>query len=593
MKQVRRWQRIMILSLLCVSVFAPMVLFPSALKMLTSAGRKEFIEDLASTKYKSDSLRLNAIEQETGKGLKEPKLVVFKERDFDSVVSHRSVENNDSEQSENTGEAVNLLERNETNHERKEDKILQITNSVQKEKSNQKAVRHNQNVQNQSQRVTDGRVKLMRDQVIRAKAYLAFTPPGSNSHFVKQLRTRIKEVERAVGEATRDSDLPRSALQKMRSMEVLLSKASHIFPDCSAMATKLRAMTNNAEEQIRAEKSQESFLLQLAGRTTPKGFHCLSMQLTSEYFSLQPEERQFPNQQKLHDPNLYHYAVFSDNVLACAVVVNSTVSFAMAPEKIVFHVVTDSVNLPAISMWFLLNPPGKATIQVKNVNNFEWLSSKYNSTMEQKAHYPRYTSLLNHLRFYMPEVFPALNKIVFLDDDVVVQKDLSKLWSLDMKGKVNGAVETCQKSEASFQPMDMLINFSDPFVAKRFDVNACTWAFGMNLFDLKEWRRQNLTSLYQKYLKLGLKRPLWKVGSLPLGWVTFYNQTVSLDKKWHALGLGYESGVRQPDIEGAAVIHYNGIMKPWLDIAVPEYKGYWSKHMKFEHPYLQQCNIHE
>lgn len=165
--------------------------------------------------------------------------------------------------------------------------------------------------------------------------------------------------------------------------------------------------------------------------------------------------------------------------------------------------VTDSLNLPAISMWFLLNPPGKATIQIQCIDNFEWLSTKYSTTLKKRSSGdPRYTSELNHLRFYLPDVFPALDKVVLFDHDVVVQRDLTELWSINMKGKVNGAVETCHESEALSRRMDLLINFSDPLVAKRFDVNACTWAFGMNLFDLQEWRRQNLSAAYHKYLQL-------------------------------------------------------------------------------------------
>lgn len=125
----------------------------------------------------------------------------------------------------------------------------------------------------------------------------------------------------------------------MRSMEVSLAKARQIFPDCSGMAGKLRAMAYTAEEQVQAQKNQESYLVQLAGRTTPKGLHCLAMRLTAEYFSLQPEERQFPNQQKLHDLDLYHYAVFSDNILACAVVVNSTIASAKVNCLLTFTIV--------------------------------------------------------------------------------------------------------------------------------------------------------------------------------------------------------------------------------------------------------------
>lgn len=119
-----------------------------------------------------------------------------------------------------------------------------------------------------------------------------------------------------------------SSLQKMKAMEATLSKASRMYPDCAAMIKKLRAMTYSAEEQVRSQRNQEAFLRGLGGRTIPKGFHCLSMRLTAEYFALKPEDRELPNQHKLQDPHLYHFAMFSDNVLASAVVVNSTVSTA-------------------------------------------------------------------------------------------------------------------------------------------------------------------------------------------------------------------------------------------------------------------------
>ncbi|XP_062006942.1 probable galacturonosyltransferase 6 isoform X1 [Rosa rugosa] len=625
MKPFRRCQRILILSLLSLSVFAPILFVSHRLKNLTYTGRKEFIEDLSNVKYRADTLKLSAVEQEAGEGLKEPRKVLYEDRDVVSSVSYSLGENQDGKESGHVGDITDTAERMEnvsgTNNESKEGDIQfqqrEISSaSGEKGQINQALVQHEQNEQSQSRKVIDQRIKEMKDvksnhpvqkvnsnirrvadkinemkdQMIRARAYMTFAPP--NSQLVKELRLRTKEVERVVGRTHKDSDLSRSALQKMRNLEASLSKASRAFPDCSAMATKLRSMTHSAEEQVGLQKKQVTFLYHLAGSTTPKGLHCLSMQLTAEYFALDSEERQFPNQHKLHDPQLYHYAVFSDNVLACAVVVNSTVSTAMEPEKIVFHVVTDSLNFPALSMWFLLNPPGKATIQVQSIESFEWLSTKYKRPLIQKSTDPRYASELNHLRFYLPDIFPALNKIVLFDHDVVVQRDLSRLWSVNMKGKVNGAVETCRDNEPSFLQMDTFINFSDPYVANRFDVNACTWAFGMNLFDLQNWRRHKLTTLYHKYMQLGSKKPLWVAGSLPLGWVTFYNRTVALDRRWHALGLGYDSGVVQGDVDRAAVIHYDGIMKPWLDIAIGRYKGYWSKYLNYDHSHLQRCNIH-
>jgi len=117
-----------------------------------------------------------------------------------------------------------------------------------------------------------------------------------------------------------------SALQKMRSMERTLSKASRAYSDCTDMVNSLRSMANNAENQAQLQRNQATRLTELVGRTTPKGLHCLSMKLTADYFTLEPEQQVFPNQQNIYNPDLLHYAVFSDNVLAAAVVVNSTIS---------------------------------------------------------------------------------------------------------------------------------------------------------------------------------------------------------------------------------------------------------------------------
>lgn len=186
-----------------------------------------------------------------------------------------------------------------------------------------------------------------------------------------------------------------------------------------------------------------------------------------------------------------------------------------------FHIVTDRLNYAAMRMWFLVNPPGKATIQVQNIEEFTWLNASYspvlkqlgspsmidyyfrahraNSDLNLKYRNPKYLSILNHLRFYLPEIFPKLNKVLFLDDDVVVQKELTALWSLDLKGNVNGAVETCGEN---FHRFDRYLNFSNPLISRNFDPHACGWAYGMNIFDLEEWKRQNITGVYHSWQKL-------------------------------------------------------------------------------------------
>lgn len=57
--------------------------------------------------------------------------------------------------------------------------------------------------------MSDARVRHLKDQLIRAKVYLGMGPIRSNSQFVRELRLRMKEIQRALGDATKDSDLPK------------------------------------------------------------------------------------------------------------------------------------------------------------------------------------------------------------------------------------------------------------------------------------------------------------------------------------------------------------------------------------------------
>ncbi|GAB4838662.1 Probable galacturonosyltransferase 3 [Ancistrocladus abbreviatus] len=461
---------------------------------------------------------------------------------------------------------------------------------------------------------SDATVKLMRDQIIMAKVYASIAKGKNKSGLYDSLIKHSRESLRAIGEANSDSELRKSALDQAKAMGHILSVAKEKLYDCVVLARKLRAMIQSTEENVNAEKKKSAFLIQLAAKTIPKPLHCLPQLLMANYFLQGFQNKGFANKEKLEDQSLYHYAIFSDNVLATSVVVNSTVLNANEPEKHVFHIVTDKLNFVPMKMWFLVNPPASAAVEVVNIDDFKWLNSSYCPVLRQlesarmKEYYfqvnnpstlsagsdnlkyrnPKYLSMLNHLRFYLPEVYPKLDKILFLDDDIVVQKDLTPLWSVDMKGMVNGAVETCKES---FHRFDKYLNFSNPTISQNFDPSACGWAFGMNMFDLKEWKRRNITGIYHRWQEMNEDRTLWKLGSLPPGLITFYNLTYPMDRSWHVLGLGYDPALNQTEIENAGVIHYNGNYKPWLDLAIVKYKSYWSRYVIYDSPYLQICKI--
>ncbi|XP_028764723.1 probable galacturonosyltransferase 9 [Neltuma alba] len=371
---------------------------------------------------------------------------------------------------------------------------------------------------------------------------------------------------------------------------------------------KLKDTIFAVNESLTKAKKNGAIASLIAARSVPKSLHCLAMRLMGERI-LNPEKyREEEPEPEFEDPSLYHYAIFSNNVIAVSVVVRSVVKNAAEPWKHVFHVVTDRMNVAAMKVWFKMRPvEGGAHLEVKAVEEYTFLNSSYVPVLRQYESAKlqefenraenitedallrsKHMSLLSHLRFYLPEMYPKLHKILLLDDDVVVQKDLTGLWKIDLDGKVNGAVETCF---GPFHRYAQYLNFSHPLIKERFNPKACAWAFGMNIFDLDAWRSEKCTDQYHYWQKMNEDGTLWTLGLLPPGLITFYSATKSLDKSWHVLGLGFNPSISMDEINNAAVIHYSGNMKPWLDIALNQYKNLWTKYVDNDMEFVQMCNF--
>lgn len=455
----------------------------------------------------------------------------------------------------------------------------------------------------------------LQDQISLAKAYLIISKENGNHQFAWELSAQISKCQSLLSTAaTRAYPLSdEESEDAIRGMALLLYQARHLHYDSASTLTKMKAQLQSLEEKSKSETDKSSKFGQIAAEELPKSLYCLGVRLTMQWFKnlrhhkTAVEARRVSD--KLKNNNLYHYCIFSDNILAASVVVNSTVTNSNHPDLLVFHLVTDEVNYTPMRAWFsMINFQG-ATIEVQKVEDFSWLNASYVPILKQlkesntqsfyfsgngdnktpiKFRNPKYLSMLNHLRFYMPEVFPALHKVVFLDDDVIVRKDLSELFSFDLNGHVLGAVETCMET---FHRYHKYLNFSHPLIRAHFDPDGCGWAFGMNIMDLREWKRKNVTQNYHYWQERNVDHTLWKLGTLPPGLLAFYGLVEKLDPKWHVLGLGYKE-VEPSEIREGAVLHYNGNMKPWLKIGIEKYKGLWDSYVDYSHPILQQCFVH-
>ncbi|KAK4493093.1 hypothetical protein RD792_018065 [Penstemon davidsonii] len=454
----------------------------------------------------------------------------------------------------------------------------------------------------------------LNDQISLAKAFLVIAKESNNLQFAWDLSAQIRNSQVLLSNAAlRRTPLTTTESETaIRDMALLLFQAQQFHYDSATMIMRLKAKIQGLEEQVHSITEKSSKYGQIAAEEVPKSLYCLGVRLTSEWSKNANLQKKFKEKtaSKLEDNNAYHFCIFSDNILATSVVVNSTAINSNNPDKVVFHLITDKVNYAAMRAWFTINSFKGVTVNVQKIEDFHWLNASYVPVLKQlqdsetqnyyfsgnggdkrtpiKFRNPKYLSMLNHLRFYIPEVFPALKKVVFLDDDVVVQKDLSDLFSIDMNGNVNGAVETCMET---FHRYHKYLNYSHPLIREHFDPDACGWAFGMNVFDLVEWRRRNVTGIYHYWQEKNVDRTLWNLGTLPPGLLTFYGLTEPLDPSWHVLGLGY-TNVDPKLIEKGAVLHYNGNSKPWLKIGMEKYKSLWDKYVDYGHPLLQHCNVH-
>ncbi|GAB2284646.1 Probable galacturonosyltransferase 12 [Dionaea muscipula] len=416
-----------------------------------------------------------------------------------------------------------------------------------------------------------------------------------------------------------------------QSLEEFVAQINDRRPDARTFAIKLKSMVNFLEERTRTAKIQEYLYRHVASSSIPKPLHCLALRLANEHTNNAGARLQLPSAEQvpyLVDNSFYHFVLASDNILATSVVVASLVQNSLKPERSVLHIITDKKTFSPMQAWFSLHPSTPAIIEVKSLNHFDWFTrgkvpvleamekdqmvrSKFRGGQSaivannvEKPHIvaaklqalsPKYNSLMNHIRIYLPELFPSLDKVVFLDDDIVVQTDLTRLWEIDMKGKVNGAVETCRGDDkfVMSKRFKNYLNFSHHLISKNFDPEECAWAYGMNIFDLAAWRRTKISQTYHHWLQENLKSDLslWQLGTLPPGLIAFHGHVHVIDPFWHMLGLGYQENTSLADAENAGVIHFNGRAKPWLPIAFPQLQPLWSKYVNFSDKFIKSCHL--
>lgn len=208
--------------------------------------------------------------------------------------------------------------------------------------------------------------------------------------------------------------------------------------------------------------------------------------------------------------NLYYFADLTSSGFGIA---DFPFGVLQETRNVVFHVLTDAQNFYAMKHWFSRNAYRESAVNVINYEHiilenlpefsmqqlympeeFRVFISSFDRPTEKSR--MEYLSVFSHSHFFIPEIFKDLKKVIVLDDDVIVQRDLSFLWNLDMGDKVNAAVKFCGLR------LGQLRNLLGEAM---YDPQSCAWMSGLNVINLEKWREYNVTENYLQLLeKVGL-----------------------------------------------------------------------------------------
>lgn len=180
------------------------------------------------------------------------------------------------------------------------------------------------------------------------------------------------------------------------------------------------------------------------------------------------------------------------------------------PASIVFHLVTDAQNFYAFKSWFIRNSYKGATISVLNFEDSQHdnlgngkveqlsppeefhITSHSNAPMLNTQMRTDYISMPGHSLFLLPKLFSNLTKVIVLEDDTIVQRDLSLLWNLDLKGKVIGAVQFCRVRFGQLRAYLPNVPYNS---------SSCIWMSGVSVIDLDKWREHGVSTIHHQILQ--------------------------------------------------------------------------------------------
>ncbi|XP_063147955.1 glycosyltransferase 8 domain-containing protein 1 isoform X1 [Candoia aspera] len=244
-------------------------------------------------------------------------------------------------------------------------------------------------------------------------------------------------------------------------------------------------------------------------------------------------------------------------------------------SNVAFHIVTLNDTVDHLRSW--LSKTNLKNVQYQ-ILNFDpgMLAGK----VQIDSKMPDSIKPLTFARFYLPNWVPNAEKVIYLDDDVIVQDDILELYNTPLQpGHAAAFSDDCDSTSNKFSVRGAgnqynYMGFLDykKELVRKLSIKASTCSFNPGVFvaNLTEWKIQNVTKQLEKWMALNVIEEIYSrtlAGSIttPPLLIVFYKRHSKIDPMWNVRHLGSSAGKRYSPqfVKAAKLLHWNGHFKPW------------------------------
>lgn len=276
------------------------------------------------------------------------------------------------------------------------------------------------------------------------------------------------------------------------------------------------------------------------------------------------------------EDGMVHVVIAGDRVQSLGILASARSVFQSTnrPDRVSLHIVVDPPTLENIStslrcVMALDAGPRRFEVYSFNVSRFAHIGMRnYTIRAPATSQKGNLAAGPNFARFFLAQLLPPfVKKVVYLDADTVILKDVTALFDTSLTEATPHDFAVAAVSRKYKPICGSYLNCRSPQVRSLlksqgiYDPNAELDAFnaGVMVIHLERWRRLAMTARVQFWLFWNSKVPLYKLGSNPPLVLAVRDKFQHLDSRWNC-----QRGHSCWDNLDAGALHWNGFQKPWV-----------------------------